>query len=138
MSVFELSQEPIDTAARRRALEAPGAGAVVVFEGCVRNVNEGREVATLEYEAAAPLAKQAWDPIEREAIERFEIIEVHCVHRTGRLAIGDTAVWIGVLAGHRAAAFDACRYVIDELKMRLPVWKKEHYTDGSNHWINSP
>ncbi len=114
------------------------AGALATFEGRVRSLNQGRAVTRLEYEGAEALAKNEFAKIEKEALSHFDIIEVRCIHRVGLLEIGDTAVWIGVLAAHRGPAFDACRYVIDELKKRLPIWKKEHYTDGDSGWINAP
>ena len=74
--------------------------------------------------------------ILREALERFAIAAARCEHRVGKLAIGDCAVWVGVSAAHRGAAFDACRYIIDETKSRVPIWKKEHYRDGQSGWVN--
>jgi molybdopterin synthase catalytic subunit len=134
--VFEISSEPIDTGACRRALSADAAGAFVAFEGWVRDHNEGRAVTLLEYEAYAVLATSEGEKILAEAAERFEVEAVHAVHRTGRLAIGDLAVWVGVSAAHRGAAFDACRYVIDEVKARVPIWKREHYADGTVEWVD--
>ena len=134
--MFEISPDPIDPAACRRALAADAAGAFVAFEGWVRDHNDGRAVALLEYEAYAALATSEGGAILEEAAERFEIEAVHAVHRTGRLAIGDLAVWVGVSAAHRGAAFDACRYVIDEVKARVPIWKREHYADGAVEWVD--
>lgn len=134
--MFEISPDPIAPAACRRALAADAAGAFVAFEGWVRDHNGGRAVALLEYEAYATLATSEGEAILAEAAERFEVEAVHAVHRTGRLAIGDLAVWVGVSAAHRGAAFDACRYVIDEVKARVPIWKREHYADGSVEWVD--
>lgn len=133
---FEIRTDPIDPDALKRALAAEQAGACVTFEGWVRNLNEGEAVEALEYEAHAPVAIDEAEKVLTEARERFDVVAVHCVHRVGLLAIGDCAVWVGVSAGHRGAAFDACRYVIDEIKHRLPIWKKEHYTSGVSGWIN--
>jgi molybdopterin synthase catalytic subunit len=119
-------------------MQCPDAGALVVFEGRVRNVNQGRPVTCLEYEGAEALAGREFARIEADVLDRFDVLDVHCVHRVGTLKVGDIAVWIGVVAAHRAAAFEACRYTIDELKQRLPIWKKEVYTDGNSGWINSP
>jgi molybdopterin synthase catalytic subunit len=112
------------------------AGACATFEGRVRNHNEGRAVEALDYEAYGPLAEREGERIIAEAREKFRIIGALCVHRTGSLSLGDLAVWVGVTAEHRAAAFDACRYIIDEIKARLPIWKKEHYAGGATEWIN--
>lgn len=134
--MFEITPDPIDPATLRRALAADAAGAFVAFEGWVRDHNGGRAVALLEYEAYAALAVSEGEAILEEAAERFAVEAVHAVHRTGRLAIGDLAVWVGVSAAHRGAAFDACRYVIDEVKARVPIWKREHYADGSVEWVD--
>jgi molybdopterin synthase catalytic subunit len=90
----------------------------------------------LEYEAYVPLAEKEGENILREAREKFSLVAAACVHRVGHLQLGELAVWVGVTAEHRGAAFDACRYVIDEAKARLPIWKKEHYASGATAWIN--
>lgn len=134
--MFSLSATPIDANELGRSMAEPAAGACVTFEGWVRNHNDGRAVQQLEYEAFAELAGREGERILAEARARFAISGVRCVHRTGTLRIGDLAVWVGVTAAHRGAAFDACRYVIDEAKARLPIWKKEHYADGNTEWVN--
>ena len=136
--MFKLTDQPIDPAALRAPLAAPAAGALATFEGWVRDHQDGRAVAALHYEAYEALAQSEGEKILAEARARFAIIEAACVHRVGELAIGDLAVWVGVTAGHRAAAFDACRYVIDEVKSRVPIWKKEQYADGASGWVNDP
>jgi len=136
--VFELSVKTIDPASLGAAMRADAAGAIVTFEGWVRHRNEGREVRLLEFEGDRNLACHEFAKIEAEAMAAFDILSVSCVHRTGSLAVGELAVWIGVAAGHRDGAFKACRYVIDELKQRLPIWKKEHYLDGDSGWLNHP
>lgn len=133
---FAISTEVIDPEALKAGLVADNAGACASFEGWVRNVNEGEAVDALEYETHAAIAASEGEAVLAEALERFDIIETLCVHRVGRLAIGDCAVWVGVSAGHRGAAFDACRYIIDEIKHRLPIWKKEHYVAGEAAWVN--
>lgn len=133
--MFALSAEPIDTAEWLARCEDVRAGAVTVFEGRVRNHNEGRAVGSLEYEAYAAMADTQGAGILEEALERFDILHAACVHRTGHLQIEDIAVWIGVSAAHRGPAFDATRYIIDEIKQRLPIWKKEHYEDGGVAWV---
>lgn len=138
MSDFAIAVAAIDATALRQRLEDAGAGAVVTFEGTVRNHSAGRPVLRLAYEAFSPLAVKEGERILAEARERFAIARIACTHRTGALAIGEVAVWVGVAAAHRGAAFDACRYVIDELKRRVPIWKKEFYADGESGWIEHP
>jgi molybdopterin synthase catalytic subunit len=120
----------------KRTLTGDASGACVTFEGWVRDHNEGAPVLALEYEAHAAIAEQEGSKILGEALERFAISSARCEHRVGKLAIGDCAVWVGVSAAHRGAAFDACRYIIDETKSRVPIWKKEHYRDGQSGWVN--
>ncbi|MBM3890613.1 MAG: molybdenum cofactor biosynthesis protein MoaE [Verrucomicrobia bacterium] len=134
-TMFSLSDQPIVADALREALYNPAAGALVVFEGRVRNENEGKPVRSLEYEAYADMATREGNQLLDEARQRFGALDIRCVHRVGRLQVGELAVWVGVSAAHRDAAFRACRYVIDELKRRLPIWKKEFYADGNAHWI---
>jgi molybdopterin synthase catalytic subunit len=134
--MFRISPTPLDSAALARTLADARAGACVTFEGWVRNRNEGQPVLSLEYEAYAPLAGSEGEKILAEARAKFTLLGAACVHRTGHLALGDLAVWVGVTAEHRGAAFDACRYIIDEAKARLPIWKKEHYASGATAWIN--
>jgi molybdopterin synthase catalytic subunit len=133
---FAISPHPIATANLREDLDDTRAGGVVCFEGCVRDFNDGRSVQRLEYEAFAPLAEKEGMRILGEAMERFGVLEIVCVHRVGILELGEVAVWVGVASRHRGAAFDACRYVIDEVKARVPIWKKEHYSEGDSGWIN--
>ncbi len=134
--MFAVSEKPIDIAALRVSLGNHGAGGFCVFEGWVRNENEGRQVERLEYEAYAPLATKEGEKVMAEAREKFPYLEAACVHRAGLLELGDCAVWVGVAAPHRDEAFKACRYIIDEIKVRLPIWKKEHYVDGDSGWVN--
>lgn len=133
---FAFSQTPIDTTALRVQLDHPAAGGLVIFEGRVRNHNEGLDVLRLEYEAFEALAEKEGTRIVEEAQQRFGVERALCVHRTGLLEIGDVAVWVGVSAGHRGEAFAACRYIIDEVKQRVPIWKKEHYAQGDSGWVN--
>jgi molybdopterin synthase catalytic subunit len=133
---FRLSAEPIDAAALRAGLPDDRAGACVTFEGWVRNRSEGRPVTALDYEAYAPLAEKEGGRILAEAAQKYSVWAVCCVHRVGALGLGDLAVWVGVTAEHRDGAFAACRYIIDEAKARIPIWKREHYADGPAAWIN--
>lgn len=134
--MFRISATPIESGALQQALANPRAGACVTFEGWVRNRNDGQPVLSLEYEAYAVLANTEGERILSEAKERYALLAAKCVHRVGHLQLGEMAVWVGVTAEHRGAAFDACRYIIDEAKARLPIWKKEHYANGATAWIN--
>ena len=133
---FTLDESVIDTAALARELAHAGAGACVTFEGWVRDRNAGRAVHRLDYQAYPKLAQVEGDRILDEAMRRFDVVEIRCAHRVGSLAIGELAVWVGVSAGHREAAFAACRYIIDEVKKRVPIWKNEHYADGESGWLH--
>jgi molybdopterin synthase catalytic subunit len=133
---FRISAAVLDPESLKRALSIDAAGACVTFEGWVRDHNDGEAVVALEYEAHAAIATQEGEKILAEARERFDIYTARCEHRIGKLAIGDCAVWVGVSAAHRGAAFDACRYIIDETKQRVPIWKKEHYRSGESGWVN--
>jgi len=134
--MFQISETPIDVNALKADLEDRAAGACVCFEGWVRNLNEGAPVIALDYEAYEPLAVKEGEKVLAEAVERFALIGATCQHRVGELVLGDCAVWVGVTAAHRDAAFAACRFIIDEIKARLPIWKKEHYQDGDSGWVN--
>lgn len=134
--MMQMTKDPIDPAALARSLANPAAGGYCAFEGWVRNENEGHEVERLEYEAYEPLAVVEGEKVLAEAREKFPWLEARCVHRVGLLEIGDCAVWIGVASAHRDEAFKACRYIIDQIKVRLPIWKKEHYVNGDSGWVN--
>lgn len=136
MKLFSFSSSTLQVDAYRQALEDAAAGGYASFEGWVRNHNEGHAVTRLEYEAFEALANKEGERIVAEAIRRFGVINAMCVHRVGSLAIGDLAVWVGVSSRHRAEAFAACRYIIDEVKHRVPIWKKEHYVNGDSGWVN--
>ncbi|MGE3891947.1 MAG: molybdenum cofactor biosynthesis protein MoaE [Steroidobacteraceae bacterium] len=136
LNSFQFSATPINSSALSSLFNHPTAGGFVSFEGWVRNHNDGQAVIRLEYEAFAELAVKEGQCIIDEALQRFAITGASCVHRVGLLEIGDMAVWVGVAAAHRGAAFDACRYIIDEAKQRVPIWKKEHYASGDSGWIN--
>ena len=133
---FSFSEAPLDTAALQRELRDDRCGGFTAFEGWVRNHNEGHAVTRLEYEAFVPLAEKEGARIVEEAVRRFGVTHATCVHRVGSLAIGDIAVWVGVSAAHRDEAFRACRFIIDEVKHRVPIWKKEHYVNGDSGWVN--
>jgi adenylyltransferase/sulfurtransferase len=136
MNKFGFTHEPIDVAQLAAPLAAASAGGYAGFEGRVRDHNEGRAVTGLEYETFEELAVAEGCRIVEAAIARHGILRARCMHRVGRLAVGDVAVWVGVSARHRAEAFAACREIIDAVKHRLPIWKKEHYASGASAWVN--
>jgi molybdopterin synthase catalytic subunit len=136
MAAFRFSHTPIDSAALRGELADPACGGYAAFEGWVRDSNEGQRVRRLEYEAFEALALREGERIVAEAVARFGVAHAACVHRIGELAVGELAVWVGVSAAHRDEAFRACRYIIDEVKHRVPIWKKEHYLNGDSGWVN--
>ncbi|HHQ15010.1 MAG TPA: molybdenum cofactor biosynthesis protein MoaE [Chromatiales bacterium] len=136
MKRFDFSDRPVVPEALRHELCDPACGAYASFEGWVRNHNEGRRVFRLEYEAYKKLGVAEGERIVAEALQRFSIAHAACVHRVGELVPGELAVWVGVSAAHRDEAFAACRYIIDEVKHRVPIWKKEHYADGDSGWVN--
>ncbi|HWT16331.1 MAG TPA: molybdenum cofactor biosynthesis protein MoaE [Patescibacteria group bacterium] len=135
-SFFRLNDHGIDVAGLRRALDDRHCGAVVGFDGIVRDHHGGRAVSELRYEAYAELAEREGQVIVEEARAKFAVRRIVAEHRVGLLAIGEIAVYVGVAAAHRDAAFSACRYVIDEIKARVPIWKHEHYADGAAEWIH--
>lgn len=110
-------------------------GGIVTFEGRVRNSNHGRKVTQLEYEAFPEMAELEGNKIIDEAQKKFDIEVAYCVHRTGTLGVRDLAVWIVAYSKHRDAAFKACEYIIDQIKTRVPIWKKEFYEDGHTDWV---
>ena len=133
--MFQLTADAIHREDLIRSIQERKAGALVVFEGWVRDHNQGQSVSSLEYQVYEALALREGEKIIQEAREKFNVHELICVHRHGHLVIGDTAVWIGASASHRDEAFKATRYVIDEIKLRLPIWKKEHYTNQKAEWV---
>ena len=133
---FQITDLGIDVDDLQHRLGSDKAGAYAAFQGWVRNHNDGRDVVSLEYEAYSPIAVPEGERVLAEAMQRFNLLKTAAAHRVGHLQIGDCAVWVGVSAAHRGAAFDGCRYVIDELKSRLPIWKKEHYAEGDSGWVN--
>jgi len=136
MKNFTLSDVAIDIAPLRAALLDQRAGAFASFEGWVRDHNDGRAVQGLRYEAYVELAETEGLRILEEAQSRFAIMRAFAVHRVGELELGELAVWVGVAAAHRDAAFCACRWIIDEIKTRVPIWKHERYADGDTDWLH--
>jgi len=136
MKPFEFTSTAIDAAALAAPLAADSDGGFASFEGRVRDRNEGRAVTGLDYEAYEELALAEGARIVEAACARHGASSARCVHRLGSLTVGDVAVWVGAAGMHRAEAFAACREIIDEIKHRLPIWKREHYADGARQWVN--
>ncbi|MGI9182740.1 MAG: molybdenum cofactor biosynthesis protein MoaE [Longimicrobiaceae bacterium] len=130
-----VTRDPLDAAAILREVATPSDGAVLLFWGIVRDQNEGREVDHLEYHAYAEMAEAELSRIVEEAAARWATGEIAVVHRLGRLEVGEASVAIAVAAPHRAETYEASRYIIEELKRRVPIWKKEGYTDGAGEWL---
>lgn len=131
-----IAKQAIDLGAFRASLEDVRCGGAVFFEGRVRDHNEGRAVERLEYEAYEPLSIKEGETILEEARSRWSFQRAACIHRAGVLELGEIAVVVGVVSAHRDEAFQAARYIIDEIKLRLPIWKREHYVDGERSWVN--
>jgi molybdopterin synthase catalytic subunit len=130
-----ITREPIDPAGVLERVGAEEDGAVLLFLGNVRDHNDGAAVRGLSYEAYDAMAVRVLDEIAGEAAERLGTDRIAVVHRVGELGIGETSVAIAASSPHRAESFDATRYVIEEIKKRLPVWKKEHYVEGGAAWL---
>jgi molybdopterin synthase catalytic subunit len=133
--VIALHHEPLDLVALTGT--DPQDGALCLFVGVVRDSNRGRSVMHLEYEAYEEMAREEMVRIEAEIRSRWPVSDVRLAHRLGRLGVGEPSVAVAVASPHRAEAFAACRYAIDTLKSRVPIWKKEHYADESA-WIEDP
>ncbi len=131
-----LVEAPIEPGAAERLVELDGTGGIATFVGTVRKQSRGLQVVHLEFSAYPPLAIKELDAICGEAIARFDLVDARAIHRLGLVPIGEVAVAIACAAPHRAAAFDGCRYIIDELKQRVPIWKRETTTDGAV-WVGS-
>jgi molybdopterin/thiamine biosynthesis adenylyltransferase/molybdopterin synthase catalytic subunit/rhodanese-related sulfurtransferase len=133
---FAFSLRPLEPESLSASLADPACGGFASFAGWVRDANEGQRVLRLDYEAYPELALKEGMRIVDAAITRFGVHRARCVHRLGALAVGEIAVWVGVAAPHRAEAFAACRFIIDEVKHRVPIWKKEYYAGGDSGWVN--
>ncbi len=127
---------PLDPGALLVEVAAPAIGALACFVGTVRDLNEGRAVTGIEYSAYEAMAAREMRAIADEAAERFGVERLVVEHRIGTLGVGDASVVVVAAHPHRAPALDAQRYVIEELKRRVPVWKREHYADGSREWVD--
>jgi molybdopterin synthase catalytic subunit len=126
----------IDPASLIEEVSSPQYGGISLFVGTVREVNEGRSVSAIEYSAYKSMASAELERILDEAVERFGISALVVEHRIGLLGLGEVSVAIAAAHPHRAAALDSTRYVIEEIKKRVPIWKKEHYSDGTHEWVD--
>ena len=131
-----LTTEPIELSPLFARVHSPSRGGIAAFVGQVRDHHDGRAVLRLDYSAYAPMAEAECERIVAEAEARWSV-HVALRHRVGSLAIGDTAVAVVAASAHRGDAFAACRYVIEEVKRRVPIWKREHYADGTVTWVNA-
>jgi molybdopterin synthase catalytic subunit len=134
--MFHVTTEPLSVQQVNDLVKCPTDGAVVTFDGIVRNNFDGRPVRYLEYEAYAAMAENKMAEVGAEVKQKFAIGEIAIVHRIGRLEIGESSIVIAVAAPHRHAAFEACAYAMDRVKAEVPVWKKEFFADGADHWVN--
>jgi molybdopterin synthase catalytic subunit len=130
-----LTADALNLAALIAAVSDPEHGGLTTFQGCIRREDAIRPVVAIEYQAYEELTERELAAVVSEATSRFGA-HVACVHRTGRVEVGEPSVAVAVSAPHRSAAFAACRYVIDELKVRAPIWKRMHYADGATEWID--
>lgn len=133
--MFRVTTEPLDVQQVHGLVKRPTDGAVVTFDGIVRNNFDGREVRYLEYEAYAAMAEKKMAEIAAQVQNKFAVGDVAMVHRIGRLEIGESSILIAVAAPHRQPAFEACAYAMDRVKEEVPVWKKEFFADGESHWV---
>jgi molybdopterin synthase catalytic subunit len=137
VALVAVSDQPLDADAHERAVSHPAAGAVVVFRGVVRDHDDGRGVTTLDYEGH-PSAADVLREVAAETAKMPGVIALAVSHRVGALAIGDVALVAAVSCAHRAEAFAACAALVDETKARLPIWKRQVFTDGTDEWVNCP
>ena len=135
-SLASLIRVPIDSAEMIRAVSKPANGAVLLFLGAVRQVNDGRGVTGIDYEAYESMAQRELEAIVSEASARFATADIAVQHRLGELGVEDVSVAIAVAHAHRDEAYQASRFVIEELKRRVPIWKREHYVDGTREWVD--
>jgi molybdopterin synthase catalytic subunit len=136
MSRAAIVERRLDPAALVEEVSASRNGATVLFLGTVREVNDGRGVSGIDYQAYRSMAERELSAIVSEACERFATQDIVAEHAVGALAVGEASVAIAAAHPHRAAAFDAARFVIEEIKRRVPIWKREHYLDGTREWVD--
>lgn len=133
--MIEITEKPIQIEELKTKLADESCGAVVVFEGLVRDHHDGKEVTRLSYECYKPMALKSLEEVRREAMERWDIRDLFISHRVGDIPLGEAAVWVGVSSVHRKEAFEACAWAMDEIKRQVPIWKHETYADGTSLWV---
>jgi molybdopterin synthase catalytic subunit len=134
--MFKVTTEPLNIQILNDLVKRPTDGAVVTFDGIVRNNFDGRAVRSLEYEAYAEMAEKKMAQIGEEVGQKFPIGKIAMIHRLGQLNIGESSIIIAVAAPHRHEAFEACAYAMDRVKEEVPIWKKEFFASGNDHWVN--
>jgi molybdopterin synthase catalytic subunit len=134
--MIRLTHEPIDYYRLTEEVRRPGCGGVVTFLGTVRDLTDGRTTAALDYEAYPSMAEKKMAEIERDVRERWPVGEIMMVHRLGHLAVGEVSVAVALSCPHRDQAFEACHHAIDQLKLIVPIWKKENWADGTTEWVH--
>ena len=130
----DITTNPIDVLAVVDSVKAHAAGAIDVFIGTTRDHSKGKKVVSLEYEAYVPMAMKSMTELENQARQRWNLHEINIVHRIGKVAVGEPSIVIAVSSAHRDEAFQACRFLIDQLKLVVPIWKREYFADGSVEW----
>lgn len=133
--MIEIIENKIEVEKLNKAFDNSTCGAVVTFEGRVRNHNDLKQVIRLEYECYYPMAIKVLEEIKNQALEKWDVKKLIAVHRIGEIPIGEIVVWVGVTSFHRKESFEACQFMINEIKHKVPIWKKETYFDGSTHYI---
>lgn len=133
-----LTHTPLDINEAVHQVADESAGAWTIFVGAVRNNNQNREVRYLDYECYSAMAEEEMDRIIKEACKKWPVCRWYLCHRLGKIPVGEPSIIVAVATGHRDAAFTACRYIIDEVKNRVPIWKKEYFTDGAEWLANNP
>lgn len=136
--MIELTRNPIDPATVTEQARRPDCGAVLLFLGTVRDLTEGRQTIALDYEAYAEMAEKQLQNIEEEVRRRWTIGALVLCHRLGHLSVGEISVAVAVSSPHRADAFAACRFAMEEIKRTVPIWKKENWADGTSEWVHPP
>ena len=131
--VFSITHNPINE--QSSSMPAPETGALVTFTGIVRNINNGKPVLEIEYEMYEKMVISEANKLIQKAIDKFKIQAIKVIHRTGVIGVGETAIWVGVTAMHRGAAFEANEWLMNQIKQLLPIWKKETYQDGQSEWV---
>lgn len=137
MKSASIVRDPLDVGRLTSAVASDSNGAVALFLGTVRSTNEGRPVTGIEYSAYDEMAEKEMNLILSEAAEKFGIRDLRIEHRVGELAIGEASIGVAAAHPHRTAALEALRYIVEETKARAPIWKLEHYADGTREWVNA-